>query len=339
MKILFIINNLSVGGAEGVFINESKALVNLGFDVEVYTLYPKNFKNLYDLGGYWNLIKKIKSEKITHIYSTLDDANFAAKIVRIFVKFKLFCREANETQDKSLKFKIADILLNFLVTKLVMVAESVKKSYLSYDPYHESKMEVLCNGVLIPDIMVSREIGEPIKLLAVGSFTNKKGFLDLVSIINEYVVPKYDNFILEIVGDGPLFEQVVLEIKNLKLENKIRCLGAMDKKTLAEKYLNSDIFVLTSKKEGCPNVLLEAMAHGVAPICFEVGAVPEIIENNISGSVIKKGDRQAFGQAINDLLNNPSKIRMVGNNARERIMANFAFNDHIEELKEVLELR
>ena len=338
VKILFLINSLSVGGAEGVFMREKEELSLLRYQTEVYTLYPDNFKNLYDLKGYFELIQKIKKEKITHIYATLDDANFVAKIVRIFVKFKLFCREANETHDKTLKFKIADILLNFLVLKLVMVAEAVKQSYLSYDSYHKNKMTVLYNGVEIPEITREKKIQDPIKILAVGSLTPKKGFLDLIAIIRDYVGKNHSNFILEIVGDGPLLSEINLEIKRFNLEDKIKCLEGMDKASLVQKYLDSDIFVLTSKKEGCPNVLLEAASYGLAPVCFGVGAVPEIIENNISGFVVPKGDKEAFGLALSNLLCDPKRVVEMGSRARKRMIDRFSFDGHIKKLLTVLEL-
>lgn len=339
INILFLINSVSNGGAEGVFMNEVKALVSLGYQTEISTLYPDKFKNLYDFNGYLALIRKIKKENITHVYSTLDDANFVAKIVRIFVKFKLFCREANMTEDKSIKFKAADILLNFLVYKLVMVAEAVKYSYLSYDPYHKHKMYVLLNGVAIPEVTQRREVSSPVKILAVGGITQKKGFADLVQIIRDYVLKNNKNFVLEIIGGGPLLSQIKSQIQDFGLEDYIKCLGAMNKEGLKAKYEEADIFVLTSKKEGCPNVLLEAASYGLAPVCFGVGAVPEILENNISGIVIAKGDREAFGKAISDLLSNPTKIITLGLGARERMIKNFSFDVHMKNLLYTLELK
>ena len=320
-------------------MNEAKVLTELGYQSEIYTLYPHNFKNIYDWKGYFRLVKKIKEEKITHVYSTLDDANFVAKVVRVFVKFKLFCREANMTEDKTLKFKITDILLNFLVYRLVMVAEAVKYSYLSYDPYHKNKMVVLYNGVEIPDVNSKKEIHDPIKILAVGSFTEKKGFEDLVLIIKDLVSRKHNNFILEIVGTGPLLDQIRSQIKESELEEKIKCLGSMNKEDLKIKYKESDIFVLTSKKEGCPNVLLEACVYELAPVCFGVGAVGEIIENNISGIVVPKGSKELFGSALSDLLKDPLKTIDMGERARKRMQDKFSFEEHIKNLLKILELK
>lgn len=337
--ILFLINNLSRGGAEGVFANEAKALNDLGYQTEIYLLYPDNFKNLYDIKAYIKLISKIKRDKINIVYSTLDDANFVAKIVRIFVSFKLFCREANMTEEKLLKFKIADVFLNFLTYKLVMVAGAVKDSYASYDPWHKQKMVVLYNGADLPkQPPIKNELLDYIKIIGVASFTPKKGLADLIEIFGDYVINKNKNFSLEILGDGILYTEINNLVKTRGLEAYIKCPGALAKKDLYNKYLESDIFVLTSKREGCPNALLKTMAYGLAPVCFSVGAVPEIIENGISGIVIQKGDKKAFGEALNDLLVNPWKIKEMGKRARERITEKFSFDIHIKNLLNILEL-
>lgn len=357
--ILFLINSLSHGGAENVFINDINALSKLGFKCSIAFLYSGkcdadmvsrlainessiwrfNFKSLYDPQSYFSLVKKIRREKISIVYSTLDNANFAAKIVRIFASFKLFCREANMTEDKPLKFKIADIVLNFLVHKLVMVAEAVKDSYASYDPFHRGKMAVLYNGVSIPaDTAHSIKPGNPIKIIAVGSFTPKKGFEDLVMIFKDYVYND-KNFRLEIIGDGILFDKISSEIKEYRMDDKIQCLGSMSHDSLKNHYLDSQIFALTSKKEGCPNVLLEAASFGLASVCFSVGAVPEIIENNVSGIFVPKGDREAFGMALNNLLENPEKIISMGKLARQEIIKRFSSEVHLKNLLNTLELK
>lgn len=340
MKILFLINNLSRGGAEGVFAAEAEALSRLGYDTEIYELYPNNFKNIYDWSGYRALIKKIRKEKIGIVYSTLDDANFVAKFVRIFVYFKLFCREANMTEDKPRKFKLADIFLNFLVYKLVMVASAVKDSYASYDPYHASKMTVLYNGVQIPDVPREfRESYNPVRIMAVGSFTPKKGFEDLVSIFKDYIFPNNKNFLLEIVGEGVLMDKIKADIKNAGMSHHIRCPGLFDKEKLREHYKKAQVFVLTSKKEGCPNVLLEASSYGLAPVCFSVGAVPEIIENKVSGIYVPKGEKEKFGRALSELIENPKEINAMGNQARNVMKKKFTFALHMQNLLKTLELK
>jgi GalNAc-alpha-(1->4)-GalNAc-alpha-(1->3)-diNAcBac-PP-undecaprenol alpha-1,4-N-acetyl-D-galactosaminyltransferase len=355
-KILFLINSLGVGGAEKVFVNDANSLKQKGYDVYFAVLYRGKsntkitllqveadhvwhigFKNLYDIRSYVNLVHRIKKDKIELVYSTLDEANFVAKICRVFASFKLFCREANMTFDKPLKFKIADILLNSLVYKLVMVAEAVRDSYSSYDPLRKRKMTVLYNGVSI-DGKPSRQATKPLRVLAVGSFTPKKGFMDLIEIFKDYVIPKKDGFTIEIIGNGVLLEEVRAKVNEWGLENIIICPGGMDPETLKIKYQEAHIFVLTSRKEGCPNVLLEAMSYGLAPVCYSVGAVPEIINNGISGIVVSLGGKEKFGREVVSLMESADKIESIGTQARLEIEKKFSESIHVDNLIKTLEL-
>lgn len=357
-KILFVINNISSGGAEEVFVKEINALTERGYDCSIALIYSSaskvslvsrlcipedrvwsfNFKNLYDVSAYISFVRKIKQGNVDIVYSTLDDANFVSKITRIFTPFKLFCREANMTDSKHIKFKISDIFLNFFVYKLVMVADAVKKSYALYDPFHKNKMTVLYNGVEIPGQTASLVVSGPIRMLAVGSFTKKKGFEDLVSLCKEYVWVRNKNFILEIVGNGPLLEHVQEKIRELGLDDNVRCVGALDQAALSDRYKESHVFVLASQREGCPNVLLEAMAHGLASVAYSVGGVPEIIQNDVSGLIVPPGDKEAFGKAILSLMENHEIMTKIGHNAREAMVEGFSFETHIRKLTTILEL-
>lgn len=345
-KIVFVINNLAVGGAESVFVDEIKALTDLGYECKIALLYGNksgenvwnlNFKNLYDVRAYIFFIKKIRKYKPDVIYSTLDDANFVAKIVRLFVHTKLFCREANMTEDKHIKFKVADVILNFLVYKLVMVAGAVRDSYAHYDPFHKNKMVVLHNGVKIPVAIQPKNNIGPTRIMAVGSFTSKKGFEELVSICKR-VHEKNENFLLEIIGDGPLFQKIQDQIVAFELQNNIKCLGILDGVARNKYYTDSHIFVLTSKKEGCPNVLLEAMAHGLAPVAYAVGGVPEIVSDKVSGILVAPQSREDFAKTLLHLIENHEILKSMGQAAREKMVSSFSFDRHIKNLVKVLEI-
>jgi len=85
-----------------------------------------------------------------------------------------------------------------------------------------------------------------------------------------------DKVICLIIGDGPERENLKFKIKNLKLEEKIFLLGDVLE---AAKYLKTfDVFVITSRYEGLPYALLEAMAAGLPIIATRVGGIPEVLE-------------------------------------------------------------
>lgn len=120
-----------------------------------------------------------------------------------------------------------------------------------------------------------------------------------------------------LIGDGPERDSLKLQIKDLKLENKIFLTGRL---TEARKYLKAfDIFVLPSLKEGFPWVILEAIAAGVPIVAAKVGAVPEILENNKSALLVEPGNAEQIAKAIKKLLENPQLAQQLAQNAKARL--------------------
>ncbi len=94
----------------------------------------------------------------------------------------------------------------------------------------------------------------------------------------------------------------------------------------AAKYLkNFDIFVLPSLKEGLPYVLLEAGLAEIPIIATSVGGVPEIIQNNKTGLLVRPAHSEEISEAIKKLIENPELAKTLAKNAREKILQEFSF--------------
>ena len=85
------------------------------------------------------------------------------------------------------------------------------------------------------------------------------------------------------------------------------------------------------RREGLPKVIIEAMAYGVPPIVTDSGGSPELIENGVSGIVVKSGDAQELARAIQNLAEDPEGRKTMGNSARERIAADFKIETTIQQ--------
>ena len=79
-----------------------------------------------------------------------------------------------------------------------------------------------------------------------------------------------------------------------------------------------DIFALSSRYEGLPIALLEAMATGVACVATSVGGVPEVIVDGREGRLVPAGDTAGFASALEEVLTDESMRRALGRAARER---------------------
>ena len=107
---------------------------------------------------------------------------------------------------------------------------------------------------------------------------------------------------LLIVGDGPMRAQLAVTVRQLGIESRVVFRGAMPQADLRYAYAAADALLLTSTREGWPNVVLEALACGVPVVACDVGAVREIINDPAVGRVVAGRDVQEFTAAIAQVL-------------------------------------
>jgi glycosyltransferase involved in cell wall biosynthesis len=120
-----------------------------------------------------------------------------------------------------------------------------------------------------------------------------------------------------IAGDGVLDETTKGLAAGLEQTGQVRFLGFCS--NLADLMVAADLFVLASRWEGCPMVMLEAMAMELPIIATRVGGVPELIEDGQSGLLVPAGDVVALSQAVSHLLSNGPLASHLGCMARRRV--------------------
>ena len=104
----------------------------------------------------------------------------------------------------------------------------------------------------------------------------------------------------------------------------------------ARQYLMAfDIFLLPSKKEGLPYALLEAGVVGLPVIASNVGGIPEVIEDQVSGMLIHPENHVTITDALDYLLNNPDERNTFALNLQDKIRSHFAQSQMIEKTKDV----
>jgi glycosyltransferase involved in cell wall biosynthesis len=124
------------------------------------------------------------------------------------------------------------------------------------------------------------------------------------------VTNEYANVRFLIVGDGPRRSELMRYASDNALDRTIFFLGERD--DVPRLLANADVFWLTSKWEGLPNVVLEAMASGKPVIAREVGACSELIDHGETGFLVQDRDAKQFARYTLDLLTNPALSREMG---------------------------
>lgn len=149
-------------------------------------------------------------------------------------------------------------------------------------------------------------------VLNVGRFVMEKNQEELIEIFSRIDDP---NWVLHIVGDGPLKGKLEEKIRQLKMGDRIYLLDPV--KDIDLVLSQADIFAFTSVFEGYPNALNEAMAYPLACIAYDCVAGPsDMITDGYNGILIRSGDRNGYIEKLKHLIGN-SELR---NNLKEKAL-------------------
>ena len=134
-----------------------------------------------------------------------------------------------------------------------------------------------------------------------------------------------------IVGDGELREELESMAGVLGLKAVVRFLGW--RQDLSTIYAASDLFVLTSRNEGTPVALIEAMASGLPGVSTDVGGVRDVITSPSVGEVVPFGDAEGLARAVLSLLSdNQPERRAMGMRARDAVSKRFTIERLVTEI-------
>lgn len=152
--------------------------------------------------------------------------------------------------------------------------------------------------------------------IAVGRYTYQKGF-DILLSAWKMVYKKLPDWQLYIYGGGNR-DAYIDQVKKMGLESGVHCEGPIT--NITEKYLESSIFILSSRFEGLPLVLMEAMSVGLAPVAFACPCGPkDIIKDGENGLLCKNGDTTELASKICELIEDENLRKVIGQNAANSI--------------------
>jgi glycosyltransferase involved in cell wall biosynthesis len=138
---------------------------------------------------------------------------------------------------------------------------------------------------------------------------------------------------LWIAGDGDSRESLQRLIEELGCREYVRLVGHLaDPKTF---YEAMDIFVLSSIREGLPNVILEAMSMETPVVATRVAGVPMLVEDGQSGLIVDPGSEEALKVGLKKLIEDPALRESLRQAGRRRVESHFAFDRRMEKVAQV----
>lgn len=145
-------------------------------------------------------------------------------------------------------------------------------------------------------------------LLYVGKLEERRNPLFLVDIISQLS----SDFVLLLVGEGPLEKEIRHKIKELNLQNRCILLGKLKQEELPSLYKISDIFLLASNYEIYGMVILETMYFELPIISSLTAGSETLIETGKDGIIIKEFDVKKWVNTINNICKNKKKLKLMG---------------------------
>ncbi|MDO5544248.1 MAG: glycosyltransferase family 4 protein [Eubacteriales bacterium] len=196
--------------------------------------------------------------------------------------------------------------------KAVAISNAVKDSLMDYLGVPEQHIAVIYNGAVLERFHpVSCRRDGPLRLIYVGRLIEEKGVQTILKTLSGLSDVDYH---FTVVGDGDYREPLQALAKELGIGSKVDFLGT--RSDVPELLADADVFVhLPECAEGFGIAVVEAMASGLLCVCGDRGALPEIVEDGVSGIIVKNSAPDALAEILRAISRDPKKWQTLRENA------------------------
>lgn len=309
-------------------------------------IWPRWFKM------FWQVKKIVKQEKIELILiNHVLPVGYIGSLIKKFFKipFIILSHGTDITYATGSDWKKKRLSKVILQTEqIVFNSESLMRRFLGKMPEFSNKYLVVypCPDpdFLLPPPQEEMDIlreklalqGKKV-ILSVARMEDGKGYPHLVRVLPK-ILEKEPHTVWVIVGDGPKREQVIKGIQARSLQNVVRYIGNVPHDEIKKYYYLADLFVLLThpdegREEGLGLVFLEAESCGLPVVAGKSGGVEEVVLQAQTGIVIDiRQNALSIDETIVEMLKNKDYALSLAKNAKERIIAEFHWDNQLKKL-------
>lgn len=336
VPVVFCITDLDRGGAERALVQLVLNLDRQEWDPAVICLGPPGVlvetletagipvdclhaRNLLSTPRVlWALTRELRRRKPALVQTFLFHANILGRIAARLAGVRVVISGIRVAERRNRWHGRIDRWTNHLVDTNVCVSRGVAEFSATVTGLDRRKLIIIPNAVdadqfvgIQPADLTPMGIPSGSRvLISVGRLESQKGFDVLVEAISLCDSLPEDVYFL-IVGDGPQSASLHQQVERKELQRRIRFAGRRN--DVPELLAASMAFILSSRWEGMPNVILEAMAAGLPIITTNVEGTDELVQDGVNGIVVAPAQPAALRSAIESLLARPDFVPAAGN--------------------------
>jgi glycosyltransferase involved in cell wall biosynthesis len=220
---------------------------------------------------------------------------------------------------------------------IVTVSDYAKKFLQERFPERADRIRRIYNGLNLAEFGRADFSSAPPLILAVGRLIAKKGFADLIRACG-LIAERGKSFRCEIIGEGPLANELRGQIERLNLQDRVALPGAKRQREVRQRLAGANVFVLPSiidpdgGMDNLPTVVMEAMATGLPVVSTKIGGIPEMVVENETGILVEPGDAVALADAIEKVTDDRLSAQRLGQAGYERAQKLFSIEKNVREL-------
>ena len=220
-----------------------------------------------------------------------------------------------------------------IVTETDYAAQFLRERFLE----RTDRIHRIYNGLNLAEFGRADFSSTPPLIIAVGRLIAKKGFANLIRACG-LLAQREKSFRCEIIGEGPLENELRAQIEQLGLQNRVALSGSKPQRDVRRRLAAANVFVLPSVVEpqggmdNLPTVIMEAMATALPVISTDIGGIPEMVVQNETGFLVQPGDAVALAGAIKKVIDDGQLAQRLGRAGYERAREFFSIEKNVRDL-------
>lgn len=368
-KIAYLIDGLSIGGAERLMVPILKHLSRTHFDPYVCALQSKDgnpladeiralgvqvdclhIKHLRDWDALPRLSRYLRDVGADLVHTQLEAANIlgniSAKLLRLPSVSTIHVMPSLDVKTKTkLHQKVEWLCLRRFCDRLISVSEEARQYHIAISGISPSQTATIYNGIDLSTFMnmdrareramVRAELGIPLEatvLVTVAVLRPQKGIQFLIRALPSILASSPYTYYL-IVGSGSHHDALVEEASLAGVDEQVVFAGM--RTDVPGLLAASDVFVLPTLTEALPTVLAEAMAARLPIVASRVGGIPEMIEEGQNGLLVKAEDVEGLASACTRLVGDTEERAALGAQGWKIVNQKFNIERQVDQLKEL----